>query len=61
MSYGAVSPTFHRRQQYELAPERFQSIAIDHELAAVARDQMLALELDQMFGDSRPRRADQFG
>ena len=40
-----------------LRQKTFQSIAIDDELAVVARNQMLSLEQTQIFGDSRPRGA----
>src|SRR5208282_2956979 len=43
-----------------LREKTFQSIAIDNELATVARNQMLSLEQTQMFGNSGPRGADQF-
>jgi|SRR5208337_2419586 len=48
------------RRDMSLRQEAFQSIAIDDQLATVARNQMLALECDQVFGDSRPRSANQF-
>src|ERR1700676_4842133 len=43
-----------------LRQKTFQSIAIDYQLTAVARDQTPALEHDQVFGDSWARCADQF-
>jgi len=43
-----------------LRQKTFQSFAIDDELAIVARNQMLSLEQNQMFGDSGPRGACRF-
>ena len=43
-----------------LFEEAFQSRAIDYQLTAIAQNQMPSLELNQMFGDSRPRGTDEF-
>ena len=44
-----------------LRQETLYSLAIYDELVIVARDEVFFLELDQMLGDSRARRADQIG
>src|SRR5271163_1742699 len=44
-----------------LRQEGFQPFSVDYQLTTIPRDQMLSFKQDQMFGDSRPRGADQFG